>query len=371
MTLRTLMQAGPAKANELFAKLSDTSDGALKTRERLFADLKAELELHIGLEERYLFPVLRRHAETKQIVAEAIKDNKALRAKLDELEVLPKTDEAFPQGLKDLQKTFRQHARDDKRELLPAVQRALSDDQVQSVAEKMEGGLAEAEQTRHDEVEARRAKARQDRERAEQHAERQAEAERTEKAAANQARHEEAAQKRATARHERGLAEHQTEQEAAAQQAQEEAERGARDSAEAVARTATAAQANVLHFASSVVSNTQRIGEEMQSAASTSINTVETMVPDVRKVTQLPQAAAGAMTEIQSAWFELIGQTTRAGAQISQAVLREATARQRQIAAAAMQGWMEHNTRMMQITMRVAQQGLRPFGGSDDNGSRL
>ncbi len=162
MTLRTLVQAGPAKANELFAKLSGTSDGALKTRERLFADLKAELELHIGLEERYLFPVLRRHAETKQIVAEAIKDNKALRAKLDELEAPPKTDEAVPQGLKDLQITFRQHARDDKRELLPAVQRALSDDQVQSVAEKMEGGLAEAEQTRHDEVEARRAKARQE-----------------------------------------------------------------------------------------------------------------------------------------------------------------------------------------------------------------
>ena len=36
----------PPKANELFAKLSETSDGALKTREKLFADLKAELELH-------------------------------------------------------------------------------------------------------------------------------------------------------------------------------------------------------------------------------------------------------------------------------------------------------------------------------------
>ena len=30
-----------------------------------------------------------------------------------------------PERLKELQKTFRQHARDEKRELLPAVQRAL------------------------------------------------------------------------------------------------------------------------------------------------------------------------------------------------------------------------------------------------------
>ena len=48
-TIRQLLQTGPAKANELFAKLVDTSDGAIKTRERLFADLKAELEDATGV----------------------------------------------------------------------------------------------------------------------------------------------------------------------------------------------------------------------------------------------------------------------------------------------------------------------------------
>jgi hypothetical protein len=38
MSLRTMMQAGPAKANELFARLSETSDGAVKTREKLLLD---------------------------------------------------------------------------------------------------------------------------------------------------------------------------------------------------------------------------------------------------------------------------------------------------------------------------------------------
>jgi stress response protein YsnF len=139
----------------------------VKTREKLFSELKAELELHTSLEEQHLFPVLRRNAETKGLVADAIKDNKELRAKLAELEALPKNDEAFPERLKDLQKTFRQHARDDKRELLPAVQRALSEEQVQNVTEKMEASLAEAEQVKQDEAEERRAKARQEREEAE------------------------------------------------------------------------------------------------------------------------------------------------------------------------------------------------------------
>ena len=251
MNLRTLMQAGPAKANELFAKLSETSDGAVKTREKLFSELKAELELHTSLEEQHLFPVLRRNAETKELVAEAIKDNKELRAKLAELEALPKNDEAFPERLKELQKTFRQHARDDKRELLPAVQRALSEEQVQNVAEKIEAGVAEAEQAKQDEVEERRPKARQEREKAERQAEQQEAAEQAQKAAAEQARQEELEQKRAKAQLEREEAEHRAEQELSAKRAQAEARRRVHEAAETVARTATAAQANVLRVAES------------------------------------------------------------------------------------------------------------------------
>jgi len=167
MNLRTLMQAGPARANELFAKLSETSDGAVKTREKLFAELKAELELHTSLEEQHLFPVLRRNPETKDLVADAIRDNKELRAKIAELDGMPKNEPAFAERLSELQKAFRQHARDERKELLPAVQRALSEEQVQGVAEKMEAGLAEAEQARQDEADERRAKARQEREQAE------------------------------------------------------------------------------------------------------------------------------------------------------------------------------------------------------------
>src|SRR6187401_1617868 len=104
MNLRTLMQVGPTKANELFTRLAETSDGAVKTREKLFAELKAELELHTSLEEQHLFPILRRNAETKALVAGAVRDNKELRATLAELDGLPKNDPAFSERLAELQK---------------------------------------------------------------------------------------------------------------------------------------------------------------------------------------------------------------------------------------------------------------------------
>jgi hypothetical protein len=247
----------------------------VKTREKLFTELKTELELHASLEEQHLFPILRRNAETKELVTEAIKDNKDLRAKLAELEALPKNDEAFPERLKELQKTFRQHARDEKRELLPAVQRALSEEQIQGVAEKIEAGVAEAEQGREDELEARKLKARQERERAERQSERQAEAEREQQAAAEKTRQEEAEQKRAKARQERQEATHQAEQEAAARQVQEEAECRVHDTAEAVTRAATAAQTSVFRVAKGATTSTQRIGTEVLGVTDTYMEAVK------------------------------------------------------------------------------------------------
>ncbi len=182
------MQAGPAKANDLFTKLAETSDGALKTRERLFAELKAELEMHADLEEQHLFPVLRKHAETKELVVGAAKDNKELRGKLAELDALPKNDETFLAKLSELRKAFRQHARDETKELLPAVQKALSEEQVQGITERMETGLAEAEQAKHDQAEERRAAAKQEREQAELQARQEEETERERQAVARRTR---------------------------------------------------------------------------------------------------------------------------------------------------------------------------------------
>jgi hypothetical protein len=150
MSLQTLMQAGPTKANEIFAKLAETSSGAVKTRERLFSDLKSELELHTSLEEQHLFPVLERHEETKPLVDSALKDNMHLRALLDQLSVIPANDDAFGALLLEVQLAFKLHAMDEKSEILPAVKHALSETQIQHIEQGFETGVADAERVRHE-----------------------------------------------------------------------------------------------------------------------------------------------------------------------------------------------------------------------------
>jgi hypothetical protein len=163
-TIRQLIQTSPARANELFAKLADTSETAVKTRDKLFSELKEELELFSALEARHLFPALRKGKRTKKLVAEAIDDNKQTRKLLAELERTPKDSDEFTTKLAELRKVFQQHVRDGKNELLPAVLKALTDEQAEVIVDKIEAERAEIESAKREETEQRRAAARQQRE---------------------------------------------------------------------------------------------------------------------------------------------------------------------------------------------------------------
>jgi Hemerythrin HHE cation binding domain len=326
MDLRTLIQAGPTKANELFARLFGTSGGAVKTRERLFTELKAELKLNTSLEEQHLFPVLRQNAETRDLVTDAIRDNEELRSKLAEFDALPKNDETFSERLKELQKAFRQHAHDEKREILPAVQLALTEEQVQGVADGIEAGVVTAEPVKDGEAEARPSKA-----------------------------------PNASEANER-----QTARQAAAEQAEDETA-GAIDLA--VGQTATAAQTNAPQIAASTEACAKPVGAEICDAAVADSDSMQTMAPDLPAVAALPDAGLGAMTEIRSAWIGWIGQTTLAGTPMSQDLLRQLADQHRRFAVDAMQGWMVHNARIMHTTLLLAQAALRPFANRVSDGS--
>ena len=195
-TLRQLIQTSPARVNELFAKLVDTSETAVKTREKLFAELKGELELLADLEEQYLFPVLRKHKELKDLVREALNDNKATRKLLTELDHTPKDNEEFASRVEELRRVFQQHVRDEKKEFLPAVLKALSDEEAEAVVDRIEAGKAEIEEAKRAEAEERRADARREREQAE-----------AEQARIDAAEREDAKERRAAARQERAEAE--------------------------------------------------------------------------------------------------------------------------------------------------------------------
>lgn len=170
MNIQQAMRAGPARVNDLFAKLAETSDGAVKTRDSLFAELKTELEQVAETEERHLLPLLAGNKETKDLVQGVTEGNKALREGLRALEAMPKNDPAFLRAVGDLRKGFQRHVRDGKSELLPAVQKVLSDAEAQQAADAILASAEKAEQAKQEAAEAARQEARDAREAARQEA---------------------------------------------------------------------------------------------------------------------------------------------------------------------------------------------------------
>jgi hypothetical protein len=164
MTPIRAIQTSPAKANDLFARIADTTSGAVKTRETLFGDLKAELELIAQIERDHLLPVLRKHAGTKTLapaVTERLNQMKTLLARLDKGS---KEGEEFAAQVKELKALFQQHVRDEKNELVPAIKKALDDEELQAVAEKVESAKEKAALAEREQAEAARAAARRERE---------------------------------------------------------------------------------------------------------------------------------------------------------------------------------------------------------------
>jgi hypothetical protein len=168
MTPIQTIRTSPIKTNELFASLAQTGPGAVKARERFFLELKRELDQLGQLEEQHLLPALKKHEATKALVAPALANLRETRALLTELDAMPKEGDEFPAKIVQLKKLFAQHLRDEKNELLPAVQKALSEEETEALARGIAGRKEQIENVAQRTEELRRADLRHDREQARQ-----------------------------------------------------------------------------------------------------------------------------------------------------------------------------------------------------------
>lgn len=155
MSLQQALQASTTTTNKLFNELQNTSDRALKARERLSGELIQELRRHADIEQKDLLPALAGDQGNADVASDAATTNRDLRAKIDELESLPKGDSSFLPLVAELRKLFKELVKDERKELLPAVEQALSDEETEALERTIEapGDRPEAEQSSEGEQE--------------------------------------------------------------------------------------------------------------------------------------------------------------------------------------------------------------------------
>lgn len=327
MNIQHAMTTSPAKINDLFARLADTSDGAVKKREAVFTELASELHLMAELEEKHLLPLLARHEETKAMAAAAREDNKATLRQLKELGQVPKGGDAFTQRLASLRKAFQQSVRDDRGELLPAVQKVIGKEEAAGATGKTQSGAAEAEQSRRDEADQAKVDAKAVRE----EGRREAEAAR----AAEQAR------------------------EATEQVSREAARQAATTLRQAGDVVGDAAREGAGRMAEGVRRATASLGD----AAGIYRDAASGTAGDLQAVASASGVAARGMAEVRRHWNEHLSTAFQDGVTLSQRLMRCKTGRevaeaQRDYARLATRAWFASQVRILEATQQAAADAL-------------
>jgi hypothetical protein len=330
MTLHQTIQAASEKATGLISRLAATSNQAVDIRESMFADLTEELTRYVEIEEQHLLPLLRKHPETKDLATNALKGNKDLRAALAKLAGMPKDNDAFLAELAELNKGFQQHVRSETEELLPAILKALSDEEAGALAASMEGAVAEAEQAKRDQT------------------------------------MEEAAQ----AKHQAEEAQQVEEARRALVRTQQEAERSTREAAEKVVSTiergAASMQDSARQVTTDLTERAQQVASETREAMTVYTESTRKITEDLQAVRASSAASVEALSDVRTVWTDWLSKAARANVEASQKLLqcrsvKQVAELQTEYVTTAMRNWMEGSTKVLQIAQHSSKDAMRPL----------
>ena len=144
MDALTLLKKDHDQVKKLLKDLDDTTDRAIKTRQDLFERLKFSLTVHEQMEEAVLYPALKEHAETKEIVLEAYEEHDVVDTILGELEQTPFDDETWHAKLTVMRENLLHHIQEEEDEMFGQVRRLFDKATLESLGEQMRTIKAQA-----------------------------------------------------------------------------------------------------------------------------------------------------------------------------------------------------------------------------------
>lgn len=144
MDALALLKKDHDHVKKMLKDLDDTTDRAIKTRQDLFERLKFSLTVHEQMEEAVLYPALKEHAETKEIVLEAYEEHDVVDTILGELEQTPFDDETWHAKLTVMRENLLHHIQEEEDEMFGQVRRLFDKATLESLGEQMRTIKAQA-----------------------------------------------------------------------------------------------------------------------------------------------------------------------------------------------------------------------------------
>src|SRR5690242_4844443 len=133
MNLYILLHQDHEKVKNLFEQLEATGEDEAARRERLFATLFRELELHAEAEERYFYGRLRVNDTARETVLESYDEHKGMKRMLGELDAMDKGTPAWTRKCAALREEVEAHILREEEDLFLMAQKVIEDEEAAGI----------------------------------------------------------------------------------------------------------------------------------------------------------------------------------------------------------------------------------------------
>jgi hemerythrin superfamily protein len=132
----SVLKADHQAIEQLFRRFERTRGPA--EQRRLVDRMIRELSIHAAIEEQHVYPVLRRRLDGRAPkVLVALEEHHLTKLALSEIEALAPGNERFEAKVLVVIESVRHHVAEEERELLPAMRRALSPEELRAIGETL------------------------------------------------------------------------------------------------------------------------------------------------------------------------------------------------------------------------------------------
>ncbi len=132
-----LLKNDHEKVKDLLARLDKTTERGEKTREELFATIKAELTVHETIEEEIFYPALKEHPKAKDLVLEAYEEHHVVDTVMAELEGLDVTDETWGAKATVMKENVEHHIEEEESEMFAQARKVFDKAELQDLGDRM------------------------------------------------------------------------------------------------------------------------------------------------------------------------------------------------------------------------------------------
>ena len=145
MNAITMLTNDHRAVKKLLSELESTTERGIKTREELFARIKAELTVHEIIEEEIFYPALKEHPKAKDIVLEAYEEHNVVDTRMGELSAMPVADERWGAKAKVMQENVEHHIEEEEGEMFKKARQVFDEAELEDLGDRMARRRASAE----------------------------------------------------------------------------------------------------------------------------------------------------------------------------------------------------------------------------------